>query len=68
MGGKQTDCWSCRAVTERNPLGFQSSQDPKETLPEPEESSSWYVWEVGLTAPDGEDHVWLVPSGFIEQA
>ena len=53
---------------ERNPLGFQSSQGPNERLPEPEESRSWYVWEVGLTAPDGEDHVWLVPSGLIEQA
>ena len=24
--------------------------------PEPEESEGWYVWEIRLVAPDGEDH------------
>ena len=54
-------------LTGGNPVGFQSSSTGRGGLPEPEESEGWYVWEIRLVAPDGEDHAWLVVSGMIEQ-
>ena len=30
-------------------------------------SELWYVWEVRVVDPDGEDHVWALPSQFIDQ-
>ncbi len=67
MGGKPAHRRPQRSVNDRVPVGFQASSKSGRALPDPEESSDWYVWEIWLAAPDGEDHVWLVLSGIIDQ-
>ena len=66
MGGESADRGPVGSLTSKSPVGFQSSAS-RATLPEPEDSEDWYVWEVRLAAPDGEDHAWLVVSGMIER-
>ena len=67
MGEEQAHRGSVGSLTGGNPVGFQSSSTRRGALPEPEESEGWYVWEIRLVAPGGEDHAWLVVSGMIEQ-
>lgn len=35
-------------------------------MPEATGSEQWYVWEVRLVAPDGEEHAWVEPLQLIE--
>ena len=67
MGEEQAHRGPIGPLTGGNPVGFQSPSAARRSLPEPEESEGWYIWEVRLVAPDGEDHAWLVVSGMIEQ-
>jgi len=53
-------------VTERIPPGFRTQNQEQDSLPDATGSEQWYVWEVRLVDPDGEDHVWVLPSQFIE--
>ena len=67
MGGESADRGPVGSLTSKSPVGFQSSSASRATLPEPEDSEDWHVWEVRFTALDGEDHAWLVVSGMIER-